>query len=85
MTVNSSLILAIIIEINESNVIIEQYINKVFLIDFPQFNKNIVFYKTVDNQNNFLRLQAVIKHINLNIASNFKGLIVSLPDTIMAF
>lgn len=55
------------------------------MIDFPHFNKNIVMYKTVDNQNNFLRLQAVIKHINQTIASNLKGLIVSLADTIIAF
>ncbi len=48
------------IEINESNLAIEEYIQKVFLPEFPHFNKKIEFYQTVNNQNNFLRLLSII-------------------------
>ena len=84
LTVNASLFSGIIIEINEFNLAIVEYIQKVFLPEFPYFNKKIEFYKTVNNQNNFLRLLAVIEHIHANISSNIKGLVVNLCDTLVS-
>ncbi len=48
------------IEVNEANIAIEEYVTKVFLAEFIHFPKKIDFYHTVQHQNNFLRLVTCI-------------------------